>query len=593
MNIRRALISVWDKTGVVEFARALHGEFGVEIISTGGTAKALREADIPVTLVETLTGCGEMLDGRVKTLHPAIHAAILADRDNPDHMRQLEAAGILPIDLVVVNLYPFERTVADPARTLEQAIEMIDIGGVALLRAAAKNHKHVLTPTTGADCDAIIKWLRGEELSDEGWAQVRRDLATSALLATSRYDARITEYLSHHQQRAIHACVEALRYGENPQQSGWGGTLAETALPTADDARPRKDWQPRPLTWADWGLSTGNATALSYNNYLDADAALGLCAELARASKPAQPALRTASHSCVFVKHTNACGAAVHTDRIEAYRKAYLGDPNAAMGGILAVDFAVDAGFAAVVMETYARYGKPLRKAGASHAPGGFFVEVWIAPRFTEDAVAVIRGTYDPATAKPEAGEPRLGAAGAPAAPRKDWGQRVRLLAVGDMAAARDTNAVDYRSIAGGMLVQTPDALGLNEEQWTVVTNRAPTEAELADLRLAWLVCKHTKSNAISLVKDGMLLGNGAGQMSRVMSCRIATWLARENGHEGGPVAASDAFFPFPDGPRVLLDAGVTALIQPGGGKRDLETIELCNQRGVAMIFTGTRHFRH
>ena len=589
MNIRRALISVWDKTGVVGFARLLHGEFGVEVVSTGGTAKALRDAGIPVTLVESLTGCGEMLGGRVKTLHPAIHAAILADRDNPEHMRQLEASAIRPIDLVVVNLYPFEQTVAEPACTLEQAIEMIDIGGVALLRAAAKNHKHVLVATTGADCDVIVGWLRGDAVSDVGWAQMRRDLATSALLVTSRYDARITEYLSRHERRAIHACVEPLRYGENPQQSGWGGTLAETHLPEADATRPRKDWQPRPLTWADWGLSTGGETALSYNNYLDADAALGLCAELARASQKARPA----AHACVFIKHTNACGAALHADPIEAYRKAYLGDPNAAMGGILAVDFEVDAGFAAVVMETYARFGKPLRDAGASHAPGGFFVEVWIAPRFTEDAVAVIRGTYVPSTASPEDGEARLGVDGAPAAPKKDWGQRVRLLAVGDTGTTHAANDLVYRSIAGGMLVQTPDTLGLNEEQWSVVTKRAPTEGEIADLRLAWLVCKHTKSNAISLVNDGMLLGNGAGQMSRVMSCRIATWLARENGHTGAAVAASDAFFPFPDGPRVLIDAGVTALIQPGGGKRDLETIELCNQRGVAMIFTGTRHFRH
>jgi phosphoribosylaminoimidazolecarboxamide formyltransferase/IMP cyclohydrolase len=331
-------------------------------------------------------------------------------------------------------------------------------------------------------------------------------------------------------------------------------------------------------------------------------------------------------HACVFVKHTNACGAAVHVDPAEAYRRAYLGDPNAAMGGVLAVDFAVDAGFAAVVMETYARFGKPLKDAGAPHAPGGFFVEVWIAPRFTDDAVAVIRGAYDPATAKPEAGEPRLGVGGAPAAPKKDWGQRVRLLAVGDMTVAPDPEAKVYRSIAGGMLVQTPDTLGLNEDQWKVVTDRVPTEEEMDDLRLAWLVCKHTKSNAITICREGMVLGNGAGQMSRVMSCRIATWLARENGHsldgnrEQGPgnsgearrqggtearseegsqagppasVAASDAFFPFPDGPRILIDAGVTALIQPGGGKRDQETIDLCNARGVAMIFTGTRHFRH
>jgi hypothetical protein len=315
-------------------------------------------------------------------------------------------------------------------------------------------------------------------------------------------------------------------------------------------------------------------------------------------------------HACVFIKHTNACGAAVHADPAEAYRRAYLGDPNAAMGGVLAVDFDVDASFAAVVMETYARFGKPLKDAGAPHAPGGFFVEVWLAPRFTADAVAVIRGRYDPDFAQPEPGEPRLGVGGAPPAPHKDWGQRVRLLAVGDVSAEPDPDARVYRTIAGGMLVQTPDLLGLNEAQWTVVTNRAPTAAEMDDLRLAWLVCKHTKSNAITICREGMLLGNGAGQMSRVMSCRLATWLAAENGRLAGRdpalgsrpptdpphpglVAASDAFFPFPDGPRVLIQAGVVALIQPGGGKRDPETIDLCNQHGVAMIFTGTRHFRH
>lgn len=329
----------------------------------------------------------------------------------------------------------------------------------------------------------------------------------------------------------------------------------------------------------------------------------------------------------------------VHAARVEAYRRAYLGDPNAAMGGILAVSFVVDAEFAAVVMETYGRFGKPLKEAGAPHAPGGFFVEVWIAPSFTDDAVAIIRGAYDPATATPGmiGGVPAhdslayartplvatapgtASAAGTPATaagaiavleptiadpPRKKWGESVRLLAVGDMTAPPDARELQYRSIAGGMLVQSPDVLGVNEDDWKVVTERAPTDAELADLRLAWLICKHTKSNAITLVKDGMLIGNGAGQMSRVMSCRVAAWLARENGHlaERSPdashareqlVAASDAFFPFPDGPRMLIDAGTTAIIQPGGGKRDPETIDLCNQRGVAMIVTQTRHFRH
>ena len=267
---------------------------------------------------------------------------------------------------------------------------------------------------------------------------------------------------------------------------------------------------------------------------------------------------------CVFIKHTNACGSSTDHDPVEAYRKAYLGDPHAAMGGILACSFDVDAEFAKTVMETYDRWGK---KAGA----GGFFVEVWISPSFADDAVEVIRAT-------------------------RKWGQRARLLSVGDMSVAPEPGELEYKSITGGMLAQSRDLIGLNEDQWKVVTKRTPTDSELADLRLAWLICKHTKSNAISICKNGMLIGNGAGQASRVMSCRIATWLATENGHAEklpGSVAASDGFFPFVDGPDLLINAGVTAIIQPGGSKRDSETIAACDARDVAMICTGTRHFKH
>jgi len=271
-----------------------------------------------------------------------------------------------------------------------------------------------------------------------------------------------------------------------------------------------------------------------------------------------------ATPTCVFIKHTNACGVGVAQEPIEAYRRAYLGDPNAAMGGILACNFDVNEEFATAVMDTYARWGK---EAGA----GGFFVEVWLAPSFDGKAVEVIRA-------------------------KKKWGERVRLLDVSDMKRPPSAEEREYKSIAGGMLVQTKDTVGLNEDQWQIVTEREPTEAEMADLRLAWLICKHTKSNAITVCRDNMLIGNGAGQMSRVMSCRIATWLARENGHEEklkGSAAASDAFFPFRDGPDILMDAGITAIIQPGGSKRDEDTIAACNERGAAMIFTGTRHFRH
>jgi len=547
-KIRRALISVYDKTGIVDFARALVEEFGVEVISTGGTAKLLKESHIPVTLVEEVTGFPEMLDGRVKTLHPKIHAAILADRDNPEHMRQLEEQGIKPIDMVVVNLYPFEKTVVDPNCKFEDAIEMIDIGGPCLLRAAAKNHKHVLATDNPRAYGPILDSLRNQKQRDLHLIE-----AMEAFKCTTRYDAAIVKWITSGDWETNSlptSFIEvgswgSLRYGENPGQEA-------ELLQNLDDESPLD------LTIAD--ATNDSSVEMSYNNYSDANAAFELCREFAREGEG--PDLPFAA--CAFIKHTNACGVGIGDDPAEAYRLAYLGDPNAAMGGILACSFPVDAEFASVVMDTYARWGK---EAGA----GGFFVEVWIAPEFAEDAVSVIR------TSKP-------------------WGERVRLLSVGDMSQPPDPEEREYKSITGGMLVQTRDLVGLNEGQWNVVTQRAPSESEISDLRLAWLIAKHTKSNAISLCKDGMLIGNGAGQMSRVMSCRIATWLAKENGHAEklpGSSAASDAFFPFADGPKLLIDAGVSALIQPGGSKRDEDTIKLCDERGVAMIHTGTRHFKH
>ncbi|QDV90513.1 Bifunctional purine biosynthesis protein PurH [Phycisphaerae bacterium RAS2] len=817
--IRRALIAVYDKTGIIDFARALVDEFGIEIISTGGTAKHLKDASIPVTMVEEVTGFPELLDGRVKTLHPKIHAGILADRDNPEHMRQLAEHGIKPIDMVVVNLYPFEKTVADPACTFEDAIEMIDIGGPCMLRAAAKNHRHVLVVETRDAVDTTLEWLRDRLNVD--FHNFSSTAAMRAFREVTRYDADITRWLGRvnpESQMCIYRFIElfdwgGLRYGENPSQQ---------ALLT-------KIWDkffPLDLTIAD--TVNGDEpvqSRCSYNNYLDADAALSLCAELARSIDPSQraagfsprghsnasagplapptlddptwlltwttygtwlpgdargyvsrtstdagpheifsspgqpysadqpelseaakdrmagePVLLDAKHAATvrdafieasaahnirlvafaimpnhihvlcqatqqgsellqlfkgvssrrlgqafplansprwwtksgstrhlkqgddptaainyvceqkhslliqcfdsernrgdvhshpgaaraeargsfgeikrvsevvgaaraeargslavacFIKHTNACGVGIDSDPIQAYRRAYLGDPNAAMGGILAVNFPVSAEFAAMVMETYDRLGKPLREAGASHAPGGFFVEVWVAPSFDEAAVEIIRGTSGTPASESSAGSSD---SDTPPRPKKKWGENVRLLAVGDMTQPPSTDELAYRSIAGGMLVQTADNVCLNEDQWKVVTKRPPTESEMSDLRLAWLIAKHTKSNAISLCKDSMLIGNGAGQMSRVMSCRIATWLARENGHAdklAGSAAASDAFFPFADGPNILIDAGVTAIIQPGGSKRDEEVIRACDERGVAMIFTGTRHFKH
>ncbi|MCZ6699712.1 MAG: bifunctional phosphoribosylaminoimidazolecarboxamide formyltransferase/IMP cyclohydrolase [Planctomycetota bacterium] len=555
IKIKRALIAVYDKSGISEFVRALVDEFGIEIISTGGTARHLKEAGIPVTLVEEITGFPEMLDGRVKTLHPKIHAAILADRDNPEHMRQLAEQGIVPIDMVVVNLYPFKETIKKPDCKFDDAIEMIDIGGPCLLRAAAKNHKNVVVVSIPEEYGDTLRQLRNASL-DEPAERLR--WADNAFRTTTAYDATVSEWLSRRLSEppgrpsfeSIFAKNwGALRYGENPHQTA--------ELWKIDDDSDAPD-----LTISDARHETGRSISvdLSFNNFVDANAALGLCAELTQAGGHRA----AADHIAVFIKHTNACGAGIAGDPVEAYRQAYLGDPNAAMGGVLAVNFKVDATFAEAVMDSLQQWGKA---AGA----GAFFVEVWVAPSFDDAAVETIRT-------------------------RKPWGERARLLDVDGMTNPRDEHARDIKPIAGGLLVQTADRLGLNEDQWRVVTERSPTESEMSDLKLSWLICKHTKSNAISIVKDGMLIGNGAGQMSRVMSCRIATWLARENGHAealGGSAAASDAFFPFPDGPGILADAGVTAIIQPGGSKRDKDTIAACNQRGLAMIFTGTRHFKH
>jgi phosphoribosylaminoimidazolecarboxamide formyltransferase/IMP cyclohydrolase len=347
---------------------------------------------------------------------------------------------------------------------------------------------------------------------------------------------------------------DPLRYGENPHQKA-------QLMQRLDEPDPID------LTLADMHASS---QGMSYSNYVDADAALGLCRELAREDVGSDCA-------CVIVKHTNPCGVGVGHRPAEAYRGAYLGDPSAAMGGVLACSFPVRHDIAGTIMDSLARWGK---SAGC----GAFFLDVWVAPSFDEEAVDLIHT-------------------------KKAWGQRVRLLATGEMDAAPDAESHSVRSIAGGVLRQSHDLVGLNEDEWEVVTERAPSEREMNDLRLAWLVAKHTKSNAISLVRDGQLIGNGAGQMSRVMACRVAVWMAEENGHirsdgaterrsdEGrsgeGFVAASDGFFPFRDGPEMLMDAGATAIIQPGGSKRDADTIAACHERGVAMIFTHTRHFRH
>ncbi|HXK86167.1 MAG TPA: bifunctional phosphoribosylaminoimidazolecarboxamide formyltransferase/IMP cyclohydrolase [Phycisphaerae bacterium] len=569
IKIKRALIAVYDKTGIADFARALVDEFGIEIISTGGTAKHLKEAGVPVTMVEEVTGFPEMLDGRVKTLHPKIHAAILADRDNPGHMRQLEQHGIKPIDMVVVNLYPFEKTVADPNCTFEQAIEMIDIGGPCMLRAAAKNHKHVVVIPESSLGPIVLNELR--ETGDVK-PHTRVLLASRVFVRTVGYDSSISAYLSDQFRLA----AEKNAPGTSKQGLGTGGNGLDSAcLPLVLTKRSALRYGENPhLTAAIFGLSEnprGQAEAslmratchanseLSFNNYVDGDSALSLVKELARAG--------LGQYAVAFIKHTNACGCAIGDDPIDTYRRAYLGDPIAAAGGVLCMNFPVTREIADTVMHSFANWG---RAAGAAF----FKLDVWIAPSFDDDAIELITTPTE----------------------KRKWGKECRLLAVGPMDTPPHPSELDYKKITGGMLVQTRDLLGLNEEQWKVVTKRQPTESEMADLRFAWLVCKHTKSNAITLCRDGMLLGNGAGQMSRVKSCDLAIQLARENGHADklqGAVVAGDAFFPVPDGPQKLIGAGITAIIHPGGSNRDAETIAVADAANVAMILTGTRHFKH
>jgi phosphoribosylaminoimidazolecarboxamide formyltransferase / IMP cyclohydrolase len=581
LKIKRAIIAVYDKTGIVEFARALVDEFGIEIISTGGTARHLKDAGIPVTMVEQVTGFPEMLDGRVKTLHPMIHAGILADRDKPEHMKTLEKHGIKPVDMVVVNLYPFEDTIADPNCTFEQAIEMIDIGGPCMLRAAAKNHKHVVVICQTEQYEQVLEEMveaRGQ-VSD----RTLMLLAQRVYRHTSSYDLEVASYLadqaadsglascssdaadrdkgffvvepfdpSYHSGSLMLDWRVPLRYGENPAQAASAYLVTNQSRDPVSLFVLSDHEDPEVLP----PLSGG---ALSFNNFVDGDAALSLVKELTRA--------KLKKHAVAFIKHMNACGCAIGDDPVDTYRRAYLGDPIAAAGGVLCMNFPVTLEVANTVMNSFGSWGKA---AGASF----FKLDVWIAPRFDEDAVKLITTPTE----------------------KRKWGKECRLLAVGAMDALPDPNELDYKKITGGMLVQTRDLLGLNEEQWDVRTQRKPTDAEMADLRFAWLVCKHTKSNAITLCRDGALLGNGAGQMSRVKSCDLAIQLSRENGHGDklrGAVAAGDAFFPVPDGPQKLIDAGITAMIHPGGGNRDADTIAVADQANIAMILTGTRHFKH
>ncbi|MCE5277421.1 MAG: bifunctional phosphoribosylaminoimidazolecarboxamide formyltransferase/IMP cyclohydrolase [Planctomycetaceae bacterium] len=537
-KIRRALLSVYDKTGIEQFAKALVDR-GVEIISSGGTAKALQQAGIPVRFVQEWTGFPEMLGHRVVTLHPKVHGAILANRDDPQHKSDIEKYGLEPLDLVCVSLYPFEDAIAKPGATLADAIEMIDIGGPTLIRASAKNHKYVTVVTEPAQYEQVL----GEMAAKDGAVSfaLRQKFALKAFALTCHYDSIISAYLRQQTGEQFPDRIgfsftktADLRYGENAHQKAAFYVSPDACEPCVARAK----------------LLGGKS--ISYNNYFDANGAIELVKEF---DKPA----------VAIIKHANPAGCAVDDNLVEAYRKAYYGDVNAAMGGIIAVNRPVSEELAAAVVETYKRWGKD---SGA----GGFFAEIIIAPSFEGRSLEIIQS-------------------------REGWGQDVRLLATGPLTGRR--NAEKYiKYVVGGAIIQDRDLVGLNEQDWKVVTKRQPTPAEMDDLRFAWLVCKHVKSNAIVLAKGRTLLGAGAGQMSRVNSARLAGMIAAQYGGGGkvetaGCVLASDAFFPFPDSLDWARDAGAAAVIEPGGGKKDEDVIARADELGLAMVFTQTRHFNH
>ena len=523
----KALISVSDKTGIVEFAQALH-QLGVQLISTGGTAQLLSAQGLPVLEVAELTGFPEMLDGRVKTLHPMVHGALLARRDMPSHMQALQAHGIETIDLLVVNLYPFEATVAAADCSLEEAIENIDIGGPAMVRSAAKNWKHVAVVTDASQYAMVLNELQQQNGVTE---LTRFQLAVSAFNRISQYDGAISDYLSSldlsTEQRSIFPGqangrfikLQDLRYGENPHQL----------------AAFYRDTHPAPGSLVTARQLQGKE--LSYNNIADADAAW----ECVKSFD---------SPACVIVKHANPCGVGLAEDALGAYRKAYLTDPTSAFGGIIAFNCPVD--------------------IATAQALGQQFVEVLMAPSFTGEALQLLQTKAN-----------------------------VRVLQIalppgGDDAWSQGLNAIDVKRIGSGLLMQTADNHLLRIEDMQVVTKLQPSPAQMQDLLFAWKVAKFVKSNAIVFAGNGMTLGVGAGQMSRLDSARMAGIKA---GHANlslkDSVVASDAFFPFRDGLDVVVDEGASCVIQPGGSMRDAEVIAAADERGVSMVFTGVRHFRH
>jgi phosphoribosylaminoimidazolecarboxamide formyltransferase/IMP cyclohydrolase len=528
--VKRALISVYDKTGLADFARALHGDFGVELISTGGTAKFLRELGLPVTDVSQVTGFPEMMDGRLKTLHPKLHGGLLGLRDNPDHVAAMREHGIEPIDLVCVNLYPFEQTIAKPGVTLAEAIEQIDIGGPSMIRSAAKNHRFVLVVTSPGRYDKVLGDLRQHNGSSCGKHRLKQ--SARAFAYTANYDTAIGAYLEGQvasedpgePRAALTGSTlgkrrlwinlnkqQDLRYGENPHQRAalyTGYKPAEASVAFATQLHGKE---------------------LSYINLLDADAALSAVKDW---DGPA---------ACI-VKHATPCGYGTASDIATAFRRAYDGDPLAAFGGIVALNQLVDLACAQAITSI------------------DKLLEVIVAPAYAPDALQLL----------------------------KDRWKNVRLLEVGPLGKP-DPADIMLHKIVGGYLVQERDLAVTGE--WSVASKRQPSSEEMADLRLAWIACKHVKSNAITIARCGTVVGIGGGQVDRVNAARIAIQKAGEGAK--GAVAASDAFFPFADGPELLLTAGVTAIIQPGGSVKDRETLDLIDARGAAMVMTGQRHFRH
>ena len=559
VEIRRALISVSDKTGIVEFARELR-RFGVEIISTGGTAKALRNAGIEVRDVSDVTGFPEMMDGRIKTLHPRIHGGLLGLRDNAEHVATMREHGIEPIDMVVINLYPFEETIACPSVTVSEAIEQIDIGGPAMLRSAAKNFRHVAVVATPGSYAMVT-----EELTEHNGSlslRTRGELGATTFGLTATYDLSIASYLMQHlapeeyesmmqeldeleladladegfedldqeieDEKAGGATdfyalfcqrLEDLRYGENPHQ-----TAALYDLEWEDSHGSIGDDLTGPSGVAHAEQLAGKD--MSFNNYVDTDAAWQLVCDLPRIG-------------CGIIKHTNPAGAAIADSVEAAYRRALACDPVSAFGGVVAFNFAVDEATARALTE--------------------IFTEVIVAPDFDEAALEVL-------------GEKK----------------NLRLLRA---VEERGASALEFKQISGGLLIQTRDTHKLEETDLKVVTKREPTKAEIGDLLFAWTVCKHTKSNAIVYARDGQTVGVGAGQMSRVDSVRLGAMRAQLP--VAGSVLASDAFFPFRDGVDEAAKHGITAVIQPGGSVRDAEVIAAADEHDLAMVFTGVRHFKH